>query len=255
MKQILLLLLTAFSLNMNAQGECLESYISEYYVFNNTSEIITIWVNNRDQENFPTEKPMVYDIDPGTKRRICELEWAQEFRAPNQWFIFKTDTKNLTPLCIDDNWIFNQISETVSEYTLTLELTKQDPCPAVDDDYFFTNHIMEAEVERLENEIYDFPEIEAKFPGGPDSLYKWMQNNIQYPFEAKEQGISGNVFVEFIIEKNGDLTNIKILRSPHELLSKESIRLIESMPNWIPAQNKNYLVRMRYRFPISFRLE
>lgn len=70
-----------------------------------------------------------------------------------------------------------------------------------------------------------------------------------------QDSLSGRVFVEFVVEKTGELSNIKILRSPHKLFSQGAIRLIEAMPNWEPAQVKNKAARILYVLPITFSLE
>lgn len=99
--------------------------------------------------------------------------------------------------------------------------------------------------------ILDAPEESADFPG---DVYAWLSKNIIYPPACSEKGISGRVSVQFVIEKDGSLSNIKVLRSPDEHLSEEAIRLVKTMPKWNPAKQGEKPVRMRYVLPVMFRL-
>ena len=99
------------------------------------------------------------------------------------------------------------------------------------------------------------PDEEAQFPGGTDSLYAFIRNNIRYPEIAKEAGKSGKVYMSFEIDTEGNIVNIKVLRSPAPEFEKESIRCVKSMPKWVPAKFNHKSVRSVYYLPISFRLE
>ena len=104
----------------------------------------------------------------------------------------------------------------------------------------------------FENLVFYAPDTPAKFPG---DIYAWLRENIKYPKEAQKQRIEGRVTVQFIIENDGSIVDVKVLRSPNELLSAEALRVVKSMPKWEPAQAEgNVRIRMRYVLPISFRL-
>lgn len=253
MKHFALILFIAFSINTFSQGECQMSYVSDHHIQNNTADTVVIWVNNKNQKSFSTKGPTKYSIAPRESKKVCSLEWAEEFREPTFWYVFKNETDGLTNLCDKANWIFEKKSETTAIYTLTLNKSQTLPCIPVADSIFFADNRLP--FERVEDEIYDFPEVEAEFKGGPKALMEWIDANIQYPIIARDMQITGRVYIEFVVEKNGNLTNIKILRSPHDSMSKESIRLIKKMPAWNPAKLKGEEVRSRYRLPISFRLQ
>ena len=103
--------------------------------------------------------------------------------------------------------------------------------------------------------IYDVVEKRASFPNGGDSaLMQWLRNNIKYPPICIEQGISGRVIASFVVNTDGSISNIKIVRSPNEFLSKETIRLISIMPKWVPASQGGKIVRCRVNIPVLFRL-
>lgn len=99
--------------------------------------------------------------------------------------------------------------------------------------------------------IYDVPEMSAEFPG---DIYKWLNQGIRYPKECREKGIQGRVHVQFVIDSDGTVGDIKVLRSPDPALSAETARLVKSMPKWKPATQGGVPVRMRYVLPVMFRL-
>lgn len=102
-----------------------------------------------------------------------------------------------------------------------------------------------------DDRILDIPEESAEFPG---DVYAWLGKNIKYPSICQEQGIQGRVSVQFVINRDGSIVDVKVLRSPDEHLSTEAIRVVKSMPRWKPARQGNKPVRMRYVLPVMFRL-
>lgn len=102
--------------------------------------------------------------------------------------------------------------------------------------------------------IYDIVEVNAGFPGGEEAMYKWLAQNIKYPKECVEKGIQGRVMIQFVVNKDGSIPDIKVLKSPHSLLSEEAIRVVKAMPFWTPAKVKGKAVRSRFRLPINFKL-
>lgn len=105
------------------------------------------------------------------------------------------------------------------------------------------------------NRIVDFPDVVAEFPGGPDSLTKFIRDNLVYPDYAKEVGIEGRVFVQFVVEKEGSLTNLVVLRGVSPELDNEAKRIIRVMPKWIPATSNDERVRSKMIVPFKFSLE
>ena len=84
---------------------------------------------------------------------------------------------------------------------------------------------------------------------------KYLQKNIKFPNLAKEAGIQGRVFVSFVIEKDGSVTDVTILRVIGGGCDEEAIRVVEKMPNWIPGQQRNVPVRVSFNLPIKFTLQ
>lgn len=104
-------------------------------------------------------------------------------------------------------------------------------------------------------EIYDKADIMPQFYGGENARNQFIATNIVYPFAATEYGIQGTVFVTFIVEKDGSVTNVKVIRGIGGGCDEESVRIIKLMPNWIPAKHAGKAVRFRFTMPIYYRLQ
>ena len=108
-------------------------------------------------------------------------------------------------------------------------------------------------VETKEEEILEFVEEEANFIGG--SVGAWMNKNIKYPQSAIEMGIQGKVYIAFVVETDGSITDIKIERGVDSDLDREALRVVRAMPKWKPGKNNGKAVRSRCRLPIAFNLQ
>lgn len=105
-------------------------------------------------------------------------------------------------------------------------------------------------------EIFVVVDTMPEFPGGVSAMMKYLSENIKYPVIAQENGIQGRVICQFVVEKDGRITNIQVLRSSGEKsLDKEAVRVISTMPNWSPGSAFGKPVRVKYTIPINFRLE
>ena len=110
------------------------------------------------------------------------------------------------------------------------------------------------EVERAE-EVFQVVENMPEFPGGNAELMKFLAKNIKYPAEAQQKGEQGRVMVQFVVGKDGKLSDIKIMRSISPTLDAEAIRVIKAMPTWKPGTQRGQAVAVKYTIPISFRLQ
>ena len=99
------------------------------------------------------------------------------------------------------------------------------------------------------------PQIRATFPGGMDSLQRFLAVNIQYPQAARDAGATGTVLVEFVVEKDGRISNVKVLKGVAESLDNEAVRVVKSMPKWIPGKNNTGFCRYFFQLPITFTLQ
>ncbi len=106
-----------------------------------------------------------------------------------------------------------------------------------------------------EEKIYTVVDKMPSFPGGDEARIKFYHENVKYPEEARQNGISGTVFISFIVEKDGKITDIKLLRGTHELLDAEGLRVVKLMPKWNPGKQDGKAVRVQYNIPIYFKLD
>lgn len=110
-------------------------------------------------------------------------------------------------------------------------------------------------VEEVDDDrVYDVVEENASFPGGDEECMKWLRKNIRYPSICQEQGVQGRVMVAFVVNRDGSIVDVKVVRSPDENLSEEAIRVVKLMPKWKPARQGNKTVRSRFNLPVMFRL-
>ena len=119
---------------------------------------------------------------------------------------------------------------------------------------------MEGEVEASAQEspaddAFDVVEQMPEYPGGPKALMEFLNNNVQYPAEAEKAGIQGRVIATFVVEKDGSISNAKVVKSVDPLLDAEALRVIGAMPNWKPGMQNGKVVRVKYTVPLSFHLD
>ena len=105
-----------------------------------------------------------------------------------------------------------------------------------------------------ENMIFGLIEQQPEFPGSEAALMKFIKDNLRYPADAARDSIQGRVTLSFAVEEDGSITNVEVMRSPDERLTKEAIRVIQMMPRWMPGKQRGKPVRVKYLLPISFRL-
>lgn len=106
-----------------------------------------------------------------------------------------------------------------------------------------------------DNKVFDVVEQMPDFPGGMSALMSYLNKNIRYPVVAEENGIQGRVIVTFVVERNGSITDVQVVKSVDPSLDKEAIRVVKSMPNWIPGKQNGSAVRVKYTLPVTFRLQ
>lgn len=137
--------------------------------------------------------------------------------------------KNKVNIDLDDVWIWD---EPVELPTLEVSLEKVDT-----DEVFVTSEEM------------------PSFMGGDLATFRnWVQARLRYPAIAQENNIQGKVILQFVVEKDGTISNIVVARTPDKLLSDEAIRVLASSPKWEPGRQRNMPVRIRYTLPIEFNI-
>ena len=105
------------------------------------------------------------------------------------------------------------------------------------------------------DEPYTKVEKMPMYPGGKDALIEFLKNNMKYPEAARKKGIEGRVICQFIVDRDGTITDVTVVRSGgHPSLDKEAVRVIKAMPKWIPGEKDGQKVRVKYTVPLNFRL-
>lgn len=134
------------------------------------------------------------------------------------------------------------------------ELEIMDTEMSQDDIVDFSNMVFEEET-RDEGEIFMIVEEMPEFPGGTEALQRYLAQSVRYPVIAQENGIQGRVYIQFVINQNGEVTNATILRGVDPSLDREALRVVEAMPKWKPGKQRNRPVRVSYTVPINFVLQ
>ena len=106
-----------------------------------------------------------------------------------------------------------------------------------------------------ETKVFDVVEEMPQFPGGPSALFEYLSKNIKYPVVAEENGVQGRVIVTFVVERDGSITDVKVVKSVDPSLDKEAQRVVKSMPHWIPGKQNGSAVRVKYTVPVTFKLQ
>ena len=102
--------------------------------------------------------------------------------------------------------------------------------------------------------IHQIVDDAPKFPGGEEARMAFLQGNLRYPAEAREKGIQGTVFVTFVVERDGRITNVEVVRGIGGGVDEEAARVVKNMPNWIPGKHEGETVRVQFMMPIRFTL-
>ncbi len=108
------------------------------------------------------------------------------------------------------------------------------------------------EVKAVETEFFITVEKMPSFPGGEEELMKFLAENLEYPQDAREKGIQGKVYVTFIVEADGSVSNVKVLRDIGGGCGDEAARVVKTMPKWEPGKQKGKAVRVQYNLPVKF---
>ena len=106
-----------------------------------------------------------------------------------------------------------------------------------------------------ESKVFDIVEQMPSFPGGQAALFEFLSKNIRYPVVAEENGIQGRVIVTFVVERDGSITDVRVVKPVDPSLDKEAVRVTKSMPHWNPGMQNGGPVRVKFTLPVTFRLQ
>lgn len=100
--------------------------------------------------------------------------------------------------------------------------------------------------------IFTIVSVMPKFKG---NVNKWLSDNIQYPYSARQNRIEGKVILKFVVEKDGSISNVKVIKGVNKVLDNEALRLIKIMPKWNPGMNNGLAVRTYFTLPVTFKID
>ena len=110
-------------------------------------------------------------------------------------------------------------------------------------------------VSQKDQKVFDVVEQMPEYPGGMQALFTFMADNIKYPEDAVKQQVEGRVLVQFIVETDGSISNVEVIKRVFPSLDEEAIRVISAMPKWAPGKQNGKVVRVKFAIPVSFRLK
>lgn len=105
-----------------------------------------------------------------------------------------------------------------------------------------------------EEKIFEVVEVSPSFPGGETAMYKFLNDNINYPTIAQENGVQGRVVLQFVVGRSGEITDVKVIKSVDPSLDREAVRVVKSMPRWMPGKQNGQAVKARFTLPVQFKL-
>ncbi|SHK71438.1 energy transducer TonB [Xylanibacter ruminicola] len=110
-------------------------------------------------------------------------------------------------------------------------------------------------VAQKNQQVFDVVEKMPEYPGGQAALFEYLSTNIKYPADAEKQKIEGRVLVTFVVNTDGSITDIEVVKKAFPSLDAEAVRVISGMPKWTPGEQKGQKVRVKYTVPLNFRLK
>lgn len=108
---------------------------------------------------------------------------------------------------------------------------------------------------RSGGEVFQMVEEQPQFPGGMSALMKFLANEIKYPEAAREEAAQGRVYLSFVVERDGSIADVRVMRGVHPALDQEAMRAVRAMPQWAPGRQQGQVVRTRYTLPVAFQLQ
>jgi len=196
----------------------------------------------RKKEDQPKVQPKV---EP--KKVIEQVRETQKYTAP----VIKKDE-----LVNEENQLkqAEDLDKDVAVGAKDQEGVKDRTVEAIRNDIAVNVPVEQPKVE-VTQKVWDVVEQMPMFPGGPAALNKYLAENVNYPIAAQENGYEGRVVVSFVVETDGSITDVKVVKPVQALLDKEAARVVASMPKWTPGQQNGQKVRVKYNVPVKFKLQ
>jgi protein TonB len=146
--------------------------------------------------------------------------------------------------------IIDNESPVDEDFIFDAEIDPMDTVPA----YIPAPAMKEEEEDISQEEIFQVVESMPEFPGGERALYKYLGENIRYPRMANEAGISGKVYITFVVEKDGSITDVRLMRGIGGGCDEEAMRVVKNMPDWVPGRQRGIPVRVQFILDVKFTL-
>ena len=196
----------------------------------------------KKQEKKEVVKPKV---EP--KKEIPVARQTQKFTAP----IIKKDE-----LVKEENQVkqMDKLDDKVAVGAENHDGTKDRNIEAVRND-IAVNTPPPAPKEEVTNKVFDVVEVMPSYPGGQGALLSYLSTHVKYPVVAQENGVQGRVTVSFVVERDGSITDVHVVRSVDPSLDREAARVVSSMPNWQPGKQNGSAVRVKFNVPVQFKLQ
>lgn len=173
----------------------------------------------------------------------------------------KSTIKFTAPVIMDDNKV-NENNQITSQDELVGAKVEISTTTVIGTDEQFGKNIADLEKDKLvvgekapDEEVHIVVEQPPSFPGGDAALMEYLNNNISYPAIAVDMNIQGKVTCSFVVGKDGSIQDVRVERSVDGSLDKEAVRVIKSMPRWIPGRQGGNAVKVKYYLPVTFRLQ
>lgn len=183
-----------------------------------------------------------------TKYEVADMEFAFEEELDIQQTQQET-TPPPPPPPVKEVEVLNVVEDDVE--TETIQISSEDN----EADTVVIAPPVQAEEEE-EEVVFVIVETMPEFPGGQQALFKYLSENVKYPAIAQENGIQGRVICQFVVNKDGAIVDVEVVRSGGDpSLDKEALRVIKSMPKWKPGKQRGKAVRVKYTVPVNFRLQ
>ncbi len=186
-----------------------------------------------------------------TKYEVADTDFLFEEEVEIQQTTQETTPPPPPPPAVQEVEVLNVVEDDVE--TESIEINTEDE----KDVEVVIAPPVEAPVEEEEEEvIFMVVETMPEFPGGQQALFKYLNENVKYPVIAQENGIQGRVICQFVVNKDGAIVDVEVVRSGGDpSLDKEAVRVIKSMPKWNPGKQRGKAVRVKYTVPVNFRLQ
>jgi len=197
---------------------------------------------------------LVYVALEWTEREVTKYEIADtEFLFEEEVEIQQTSQETPPPPpppAVQEVEVLNVVEDNVE--TETIEVTTEE----TEQEVVIAAPVEAPQEEEEEEVVFVIVESMPEFPGGQQALFKYLSENVKYPVIAQENGIQGRVICQFVVNKDGSIVDVEVVRSGGDpSLDKEAIRVIKSMPKWKPGKQRGKPVRVKYTVPVNFKLQ